>query len=160
MISERLDELLAAEAFFKALLAGEKKLPNSVSSQEYTPLVDSVRSLAAAYEVLERTPDADARLRAAQSQGLLRPRRHGLSNRVLPLKEAVKSWGAVRVEWLARVVSDPRSVLHSPTLIDRYDFELAYRVLQAYNSLRDLDAGNCVQEGSVLCSADVADLYQ
>ena len=143
-----LDDLLNAEACLNNLYSGRQELPVSIESNEYRQFV---RALELVDYVYNNLGDGIAEtLLTAKRKGMLRPERNGTRKEILPLKQAVRTdLAKPLIGDLKGIVSNPKTYTLLRTTIDPYPIELAYNVLQAYNSLLDLECERCVETGSL-----------
>lgn len=147
----QLETLLEAEAYFyRAMGAPNNDVPSYEDFQRFAGAVDF------AYNGLNPMRDANTRLERAKGEGMLRQRREGIPNRVLPIKAAILIGSAqLQLTGLRRTAAVDQDVYPDYyRLLDRYYFEIGYNVLRAYNSLLELDNGSCTPAGSLLLLVD------
>jgi len=144
----QLETLLEAEVYFyRAMNTQGADAPSYEDFQRFAGAVDF------AYNRLSEMTDANKKLEDAKRKGMLRQEREGIPNQVLPIKTAILTGSAqAQIAGLrGTACADPDLFSGLYQILRRYDFEIGYRVLQAYNSLLELESGLCAPVGSVLC---------
>lgn len=147
-----LDELLRAETFFYRAMNGQ---PQPITATEFQGYASCARS---AYEAFQDIPGAKLRLEEATRAGLLRPRREGLPQQILPPKAAVSIGFADVFLQQIDAAADPDVFSVIYPILGPYEFEMAYASLRAYNSLLEIDQGFCAPAGSVQDLLDPASI--
>jgi len=149
MVKVDLEGMLNAEAYFNK--ASTKKIDNP----NYHEFAKNVEMVVFAYQKLNENPDASRILEDAKRKDIIRPKREGIPNQVMPVKTAIEIGSAdAQIEFLKKVASNPELFQKAHSLLEGYSFEIAYKVLRAYNTLVELKEGACVPAGSTQCLAD------
>jgi len=149
MVKVDLEGMLNAEAYFN------KASADKISNPDYTEFTKNVEMVVFAYQKLNENPDASRIIEGAKKQDMIRPKRTGIPNQVMSVKTAIEIGSAdAQIEFLKKVASNPEIFQKAHSLLESYSFEIAYKVLRAYNTLVELKEGACAPAGSTQCLAD------
>ncbi len=137
-----LERRLQAERNFRELYQKIRPLPD-VNSRDYGELVVDVGEVWAAYEILAQDFEGvRLALQTAYGARLFRPKREGLVEAVIPMKSALPGAPAILLN-LRNTIQSPSEYDFFRIIIASYPLELAYRALNARNTLIDLERGLC-----------------
>jgi hypothetical protein len=144
-----LEDMLKAEAYFYSASNNKTDTPN------YTDFAKNVDFVVFAYQKLNENPDAGKILGNAKRKDMIRQKRENVPNQVVPVKAEIETGSAdAQIEFLKKVASNPELFKKAYPLLESYSFEIAYKVLRAYNTMVELKEGTCVPAGSTQCLAD------